>query len=491
MFPAPITADRSASSQFTRRACNLFPHAVSYSDMKRFIISFGAFCLIGLCVTGIVLIARWQRQGVLMRQFAAAGPANLAREEVLARQAGMALTPEQMQRPLPPIEQNAAPLYTTLTGLLHDKPLGLPKYAEGMDAFHSYTPEQIALVRRTLIARPDVMALVHQAADKPQCVFVRGWNNPFTATFPEYLPMREAARLLKTESYLLARDGKYHEAILNQQRGFRVAEQSASDPVLISFLVGTACYSLTLSGMQSILALAGPNAAVDSEVQRTVLENHMHLSLRRAMAGETGFGFVCLSRMHTAENQGAAAALAAGGFDDGESQKAMLSAAEKQNLHALIDAWQADYLNHMRPLVLAGDQPPQARRAAFAAVSSRLDQEQKQASDPTHLLSLILLPVFGRVDENETRSQAQTAVTLAAASLFKLKAQTGVFPASLPAQFVDPFTNKPLGYRLEGTNGFVVYSAGPTGTFDGGKPGDKWDNQKIVFRYPLVPVPPL
>ena len=454
--------------------------------MKRLTIALSAVIFLTLCTAGIVLNTRQQQQATLLRKFIAAGPANLAREQALARQAGMVLTPAQMQQPLPPASRNAAPLYTKLTALLRDKPLGLPKYAEGMDAFHSYTPEQIASVRRTLAVRQDVMTLMHQAADRPQCVFVRGWDNPFTATFPEYQSMREAARLLKTESYLLARDGKYQDAITNQQRGFRVAEHAASDPVLISFLVGTACNSVTLSGMQSILALAGPDVSVDAEVQNAVAGNSAHLSLRRAMAGETGFGYVCLSRMHTAENQGVEAALAAGGFEDGEAHKAMSSAAEKQNLHALIDAWQADYLSHIRPFVLAGDQSPLARRAAFAAASSRLDREQKEASGLTHLVSFILLPLFGRIDENETRSQAKTAVTLAAADLLKATAQTSTFPASLPAQFTDPFTNKPLGYRLEGA-GFVVYSAGPGGTFDGGKPGDKRDNRQSVFRYPLVP----
>ena len=113
--------------------------------------------------------------------------------------------PQELQKPLPPPEQNAAPLYTKLTKLLHDKPLGLPKYAAGMDAFHTYTPEQIAAVRRTLAARQDVMTLVHQAADKPQCVFVRDWKK---GTGVEHSPnfsttMSEAVRgCLETESYL-------------------------------------------------------------------------------------------------------------------------------------------------------------------------------------------------------------------------------------------------------------------------------------------------
>ena len=126
-------------------------------------------------------------------------------KKAAARQEGIPLTAQELQQPLPPASQNAAPLYTKLTHLLHDKPLGLPPYAEGMDAFHAYTPAQVAAVRHTLAARQDVMTLVHQAADKPQCVFLRDWKQGVTLNFPEFMPMREAARLIKTESYLLAR----------------------------------------------------------------------------------------------------------------------------------------------------------------------------------------------------------------------------------------------------------------------------------------------
>ena len=52
------------------------------------------------------------------------------------------------------------------------------------------------------------------------------------------------------------------------------------------------------------------------------------------------------------------------------------------------------------------------------------------------------------------------------------KACTGAFPDALTGSFPDPFTDKPLGYRHEGDDGFLVYSVGLNGTFDGGKPGD-------------------
>ena len=217
--------------------------------MKRFFLALTAAIVLCLCIVGIILTARQQIQSAAVRQQIADGPANLAREEAAAQREGIPLTAQELQRPLPPPGENAAPLYVKLTKLLHDKPLGLPKYAEGMDAFHSYTPAQIAVVRQTLAARQDVMTLVHQAADKPHCVFVRDWNKGVELTFPELSPMREAARLLKTESYLLARDGHYAAAVANQARGFQVARHAASDHVLLAYLVGIANESLTLNGM--------------------------------------------------------------------------------------------------------------------------------------------------------------------------------------------------------------------------------------------------
>lgn len=457
--------------------------------MRRFFIVLGALCALLLSVGGIILLVRHQRQTAAMQKFVAAGPVTLAREDAAARSLGIPLTPAAKQAPLPPPSQNAAPLYTQLTALLHAKPLSLPKYAEGMSATHSYTPAQIAAVRRTLAALPDVLRLVHQAASRPQCVFVRDWSHPLAATFPEYKTQREAARLLQTESYLLARDGKYSEAVATQALGFRVAEHAASDHVLIACLVGYACESITLSGMQSILAEAGPNAAVAEAVQNAVRTQQSRLSLRDAMAGEAGFGVAVFGPMHAAEGQGIEAALSAGQMPTETVQKVPISFRERQRLHALIDAWEADYLSRMRPLVAASDQPPTARRAAFAALEKQVAQDADDPAGVTHLYTDILLPVFTHIDENATRTQARVAVTQAAAALMAQKAKTGVFPQSPPAGFPDPYTNKPLNYRREGANGFVVYSVGPTGHFDGGTLGQKAPGQESLFRYPPTVLP--
>ena len=368
--------------------------------------------------------------------------------------------------------------------------MNLPQYAEKeMGTTATYSAEQIEAVRKILTARQDEMTLIHQAADRSECVYTRDWSKGTGLTFPEFLVMRQGVRLLKTESYLLAYQGRFAEAITNEARGFRVAQHAASDHILISFLVGTACADGTLSGMQSILIQAAPNAAVDAQVGEIVSRLIPHLSLHAAMAGEAGRNCLLFTKMHQSEQYGVSASLNACGLDETAARPVQISSEEKRNLHALIDAWEADYLAHMTPLVQACDKPRVDRRQAFSAAEKTLDRESRDSAGMTHVLTGIMAPVFTKIDITQTRTQSREAITPAAAYLLGDKAKTGSYPAALPPKFTYPFSGKPLGYRREGTGGFVVYSTGPEGNFDGSKPGEKTPPTESLFRYP--PAPPL
>jgi len=463
--------------------------------MKRVLVGLSAACVFAVCIAGIVLVARVLHRQAAAREFIAAGPSSLAREEASARQEGIPLNAGELQRPLPPPSQNAAPLYVRLTRLLHDKPLHLPKYAEGMNAFRTYTPEQIAAVRKILAARQDVMTLVHQAADRPQCVFVRDWSKGLDLTFPEYQPMREAARLVETESYLLARDGRYAEAVSNQARGFHIAKHAASDPVLISYLVGNACESITLAGMQSILALAGPNAAVSGQVQRATRSDFAPLPLRVPIVNEAAAMEPVFRQLHQGQHQGihwldeSLQGLISGKgiASDPQHSRESVSPVEEKLVSDTIDVQRANYLSDVRRMVAAADVPSKERRVVYATL---VDASAPSARDGARTMSFILLPDGQKLDEDDVRLKAREAVTLAAAALLTEKAKRGSYPGGLPPEFADPFTDRPLVYRREG-GGFVVYSAGPTGHFDGGRPGQKVPGRESLFRYPAVQMPAL
>jgi len=212
---------------------------------------------------------------------------DLTAQLLAAKTEGIPVDPDQLQRPIPPPALDAAPDYERLMAILRTKPLDRRAgMLAGEARLSERAPEVLAAVRRMLAKRQDVMGLIRSATDKPQCVFVRRWSLGSMVLMPEFAPMREAARLLRAESCLIAKDGRDGEAIAEQARGFRLAEQAGSDPTLISHLVGTYIDSIALAGMEDILQMAGPNAQIADLVRRTVETHRPRLSLRRALRGE-------------------------------------------------------------------------------------------------------------------------------------------------------------------------------------------------------------
>jgi len=132
----------------------------------------------------------------------------------------------------------------------------------------------------------------------------------------------------------------------------------------------------------------------------------------------------------------------------------------------------------------------------------RLFAEAKDTGDdPVRFLSAAVSPLVSLADISRISGKdlgdlmdavpARHAVLDAGAAMLAARVKTGAFPKTLPAGFTDPYTNKPLGYRREGTNGFLVYSVGPTGKFSGGILGEWPTRNQIVFRYPALPPRPL
>ncbi len=416
----------------------------------------------------------------------AAGPADLVRERELAEKVGLRTRPVQMQPPLPPAGQNAAPLYVQLDALRRRNPLHLPLYAQplGSDA---YTPGQIAIVQKEVDAHQDLFTLLHQAADKPQCVFARDYSGSLNGNaFTNYQALRENAREINTESILLAYQGDFPQAAANQERGFRIASQIASEPDLISYLVGTAIDSLTLSGMQTILKKAGPNAALDRRISADIVALPP-LSLRHALSGEAALTDANFSRLRHATpaelyQAGSDSFLPLAGHPP--SASAQFTPQEQTQLGLLLDAAEADYLHDLRLFAPVADAPRPTRQALLAQMTA---SAQANPNNPVDAFTSAFVGEISKISDNAF-VPARRIVTAAGTAVLAAKAQTGAFPAALPGWFTDPYTGKPLGYHLEGADGFVVYSAGPDSTFDGGKPGEKTPPQESLFRYLPVPL---
>ena len=431
------------------------------------------------------------------------GPAALARERVACARAGVKTRLAQLNQVVLPAA-NAAPLYVQWDKLRKAKPITLPRFAGStwpMSARLAYTSAQDAEVRALFAARPDYTGLLDRATDRPRCVFVTDWMKyPQEDNFKYMGALREGARTYNTRSYLLAKGGHFSDAVTMQARGFVVARHSAeSDPDDVGFLTAFAIDNITVYGMVGVLQMAGPNAAVDAQVQQAFAAAP-RFSLGEALRGNGAIAdgtFALLRRTSPARFAGAFyPALPTSG--NPASANARFTPAEQQNVNALCDAAEARTLAQIRELIAATTLPRAARNVAFVRLFA---EARETGDDPVRLLSAAVSPVVSLADISQISGKnlgdridavtARHAVLAAGAAVLAVRAQTGAFPATLPTVFSDPFTDKPLGYRPEGTDGFVVYSAGPYGDFDGGKLGEEAMRNQVVFRYPAPPPLPL
>ncbi len=418
------------------------------------------------------------------------GSQELETERAAVKEDGLFLDPARLQAALPPADQNAAPLYLKLIQILKDKPLNLPPYADGMSTRHSYTPEQIAAAQKIYDTRQDVWDLVHQAADKPQCVFSRNWTLGPNLMFPEFATVRAAARLLETESYLLAHQGRYKEAVEAGARGLRLAGHAGSDPSLISYLVGCACDAIALQSFSGLLSLAGTNPEVCRQVSQAIAVNRPRLSLRAGLTGDlAGFAeHLDQARMLLADEKSYPKLVSRYPLLAVAAQDLpAFSAADQRFLHLLWDAQEAEYIHNMRTLIEDADQPAPVRNGVFNQPQAALEDT---VNDPVKFISNVLLPITAHVHTNGERVHSQEDVLISAAAALSAKSQSGQFPDSQTLVTLDTFNDKPLVYRREGSTGFVIYSAGPDGDFNGGQPGDARQPTQAYFRYPLAATPP-
>ncbi len=415
------------------------------------------------------------------------GPADLAQARAKALKEGVLLDASRMQRPLPVPWMNAAPLYTKLAQMLKENPLSLPAYALPLSALHSYTPEQVAAIRKIYESRQEVWTTLHMATETEQCVYAHDWSKE-NVYFPELATYRYNARLLRTETYLLAAQGKYNYAVHNQARGFQIATHAASDPTLINYLVGEACESLSVQGMEDILTLSGPNKDIAAQVTEAVKSCRPKLSLRNALRGEAVFQERNFRQLRAAvANDGLSGLSAAISqiTDTANPAKSLEAASTADRQFGLnwIDASEAIILSRMCALSAASDSPLAVRRVAFA---QNVPFDTGKTMTVLELLPNLQMSPLRPMADYPARLQAQEAVLMAGAAAMGAWTKDSGFPAVLSTTFTDPFTGKPLGYRREGVAGFVVYSAGADGTFDGGKVWVRMPPGQIAFRYPVT-----
>jgi hypothetical protein len=389
--------------------------------------------------------------------------------------------------PAPTPDDNAAPLYQrAFASLASDKQVD--EYSSMTDGG---SPEVTAILER----HAATLDLLRRATDKPGCRFDRDWSRPsFDMLLPEVQEMRRAARLLTLAARRAAADGDAEQALADVIRIHRLGMHAASEPLLVSGLVGQAIDAVALQTLADVLPRLDKDdlSLLDTDAMRDFVETPVRY--QRAFRGEEAFGLATLGDL----------ADEAKGMETLE----MLRAVSDEPTRLAFDGpFSLLYRCFMLPADIAGYRD--VMRRYQAVIGSTIQPEPK--SYPTILketagieeqltsrragvFASLLAPALSGVITSQSKGEAlhDVAGVLVAATRARLAGTSladSLVPGALVALPGDPFTEDNLLLARRTDDGWAVYSVGPDGEDDGGPlPADAEaaeDNDDIGLRLAL------
>ncbi|HEX8465324.1 MAG TPA: DUF1778 domain-containing protein [Abditibacterium sp.] len=439
---------------------------------------------------------------VSLRQQIAAGPSDRLKERRAARRAGMPLTMSELarqelavaERVIPP--KDAALVYIRINNIVNAKPLRVEfiNLRKELDKETKLSEEQIAVLRREVEERRDLLDPLLQASARPYCVFEHRPEN-FPSSQGKQRPSVVLAKvggvcsLLQAQSLLLAREGRYQEALEKALALFRIAQHALSEPTLgVVQSVGWNIDNIGIRATRVVLRLCGARADVARSVRDILVRNRPRYSLRMAL------------RRETAEITGSMRVLRAGtpqflfSMRGGEYPEPNRPAPprfgpdeQKFVLH-LLAAHEAVLLRRLRFFYAQVDRSDPRRLGVFEAALSRIANRRPS---PLNYFEGYLSTIILDLPSEQALLEAGRSVVVTSASLLIHKARYGSFPdAGRPPSALqrDPFSGRSLGYRREGY-GFVVFSVGQNRRFDGAPTAPSLSSRERYFRYaPETPI---
>jgi len=415
-----------------------------------------------------------------------------------ARREGIPITPSDLQRPNLPADQNAATYVAQIRILDKTAPVS-PEESKALEAINATpapTPDQIARAKKALEAHSERVHLIHQVAqcpaywEPPKMLDVGGIRVP--DDFPRDAQFRDYARWLVYESNVLLQEGKPLDAIQVDALGFSLARQVGSQGSLITLLVSEAIDALALSGLRTILYHEADNPAAVAAIGQAIETQRSAPNFRPTLRGEV----VRALSMSESERHMRPDKLVSEPGDTSNppfektkeyrlwTRKYQYPTDPKLAMARFLDMNDAHYLAWMRRLFSLVDLPYPESLSGIQAIAR---ESKKNELHPDYTLAALSIVVWPQLPAGKARHQAGAETLRTAAALLAWKIQNGHFPESLAECLksvpLDPFDLRPLRYRREG-DGFVLYSIGESGKFEGGQPNKRPRPGETFFRYP-------
>ena len=369
---------------------------------------------------------------------------------------------ELNQPPIPDVQNAVVPLRAAADGLVPDT---VAERFDGMgnDDPATWPPDTVVALRRWVGANQQALALVREAARRPQCRFPVDYTPGLNTTFPRYREVRDLAPLVRASASVGIAEHRYEAAAADIATGLALGDCLDREPTLGGKFVQYAVHAIALEPARALLREPGVPAEA-LKMQRRALDRAAQTGgLGRALVGERAIALTGFEMVY-GQSPGAS------GVSPGATPQA-----RGHYLWFLAEPDEAYYLEHIAQAIKLADQPHYLVAPKLKRWGERAESDERRF--PPKVLGSIMLPLFGQAAWAQARvlARLQTARVATAVRLQYLRAGKlpqkleGLVPSELAAVPVDPFSGQPLRCRIEADGrSFRVYSVGENMKDDGG-----------------------
>lgn len=332
-------------------------------------------------------------------------------------------------------------------------------------------------LRLLLRQNRDILDEIRDAARRPFAQLTlsqdTAWDN-LEPMFAQLKTIRSVAIALHASCQLELVDGKAEAACSEIETMLALAEAAGSQPLLIGLLVKMAMIETSCQPLWAGLAEHRWPDAQLARLEARLNQINVVADYRRCLRGERAFA---LARVGSYPHVGVARSDKIKDQDSPPSQEPAWQvfrlwprAFTYRNQINLANGFQAFFFDRLDP---AG---PSVKLAAVYKNDPSLSK--LRSSSPYNLFFPKLFPAIEKTMAKAAASQATVSLARVACALERYRLLTGRYPqslADLAPRFIarvppDPVNGGQLKYSLIDSGRFILYSIGPDGTDDAGKP---------------------
>jgi hypothetical protein len=317
----------------------------------------------------------------------------------------------------------------------------------------------VKAVSQCLAGNQQCLLLLHEAAEIQDCDYDWDWSK-YATGMPQLADLRHCAQLLGLGAAYYAHMGDPNAAVRCVEDGLRLADSLRREPLLISYLVRTACIGLMLGNLER-----GLNVAVFTDGQLARLDRTL-----MAAAGTCDLTQALITERCAMIEMCRSPSLI--GTPPKGIGPHMLPGVTRVGIE--------DTLNYMGDCIEASRLPLTERLAGFREATRKVED-----LSVLHVMIKMLAPAMGRVAESDSRSRAGIDLARTALAIERYRLATGRLPERLEElvpQYLndvptDPFDGQPIRYKR--TNpGYLLYSVLEDGQDNDGRERDPKDRNQ-------------